>query len=161
MSLPAVDRPHRFSYLAAGIGVALFAGLSSGPKIAAADVSGTAAVDVIQEQAAAPLEPLATLRGRAEQGDLSAQVRLGNAYANGEGVEGDPAEAASWYLRAAERGDTDAQIKLARLYRTGGRGFDMDLVAALRWLTIASTVTPRTGGGNPHRPRRGGARDHT
>jgi hypothetical protein len=93
MSLPAVDRPHRVSCLAACVWVALFAGLPSGSEIAAADVSGTVAVDVIEEQAATSPEPLDALRARAEQGDLSAQVRLGDAYVSGEGVEVNPAEA--------------------------------------------------------------------
>jgi TPR repeat protein len=135
MSLPAVDRPHRVSCLAACVWVALFAGLPSGSEIAAADVSGTVAVDVIEEQAATSPEPLDALRAPAEQCDLSAQVRLGDACVSGEGVEVNPAEAASWYRRAAERGDTDAQIKLASLYRTGAPGIDRDLLAALRWLT--------------------------
>jgi TPR repeat protein len=135
MSLPAVDRPHRVSCLAACVWVALFAGLPSGSEIAAADVSGTVAVDVIEEQAATSPEPLDALRAPAEQGDLSAQVRLGDACVSGEGVEVNPAEAASWYRRAAERGDTDAQIKLASLDRTGAPGIDRDLLAALRWLT--------------------------
>jgi TonB family protein len=125
------------------VGAALLAGLSSGVKIAAEDVSGTPTVDVLPEQAAASPEPLDTLRKRAEHGDLSAQIRLGDAYVSGEGAEVNLTEAARWYRRAAERGDTDAQVKLASLYRTGGRGFDMDRVAALRWLAIASTLSPR------------------
>ena len=44
------------------------------------------------------------LRERAEQGDAEAQWSLGLAYAKGEGVPQDDAEAARWYRLAAEQG---------------------------------------------------------
>jgi len=44
------------------------------------------------------------LRARAEQGDAAAQLSLGLAYAIGQGVPRDYAQAAAWYRTAAEQG---------------------------------------------------------
>ena len=46
---------------------------------------------------------IADLRARAGQGDLSAQVTLGDLYAEGDGVPQDEAEAVRWYRLAAEQ----------------------------------------------------------
>jgi len=45
---------------------------------------------------------VAELRASAEDGDTSAQVDLGDAYASGRGVAQSYAEAARWYARAAD-----------------------------------------------------------
>ena len=53
------------------------------------------------------LEPtpaeIAKVRASAEQGDASAQNRLGIMYKTGRGVPQDDAEAARWYRLAAKR----------------------------------------------------------
>ena len=46
---------------------------------------------------------------RAQNGDAEAQYNLGSAYARGEGVEQDDAEAVKWWRLAAEQGNVDAQ----------------------------------------------------
>jgi TPR repeat protein len=43
-------------------------------------------------------------RAEAERGDPGAQFELGVAYAKGEGVTKDSAEAAKWFLKSAEQG---------------------------------------------------------
>ena len=53
------------------------------------------------------------LRARAEQGEVSAQVNLGDSYATGEGVPQDDVLAYMWYNLAAAQG-------------TRGAGRDMD-----------------------------------
>lgn len=45
-----------------------------------------------------------------------AQPNLGVAYAKGEGVARNEAEAAKWYRFAGEQGDTGGQFSLAGLY---------------------------------------------
>ena len=44
---------------------------------------------------------------------------LGVAYAHGEGVTKDVAEAVRWYRKAADAGDTKAMFNLGVLYRKG------------------------------------------
>ncbi len=55
----------------------------------------------------------------AEQGDLQAQLYLGQIYEKGLGQAPDPQAALRWYQRAAERGFAPAQNALAMLYENG------------------------------------------
>ena len=54
-------------------------------------------------------------RKSAEQGNITAQYRLGMMYLNGEGVEKNKDEATNWLLKAANRGDKAARNQLAEL----------------------------------------------
>ena len=68
-------------------------------------------------------DSLAQIRQAAEQGDVEAQVKLGAAYHNGEGVEQDFAEAVKWFRLAAAQGNAQAQNRR----RTGrNRSSEMD-----------------------------------
>ncbi len=60
-----------------------------------------------------------TCRAEAEQGDPVAQYRLGLMYAEGRGVEKDPARAYRWIRRAADRGLADALFRLGVMYARG------------------------------------------
>ncbi|MBE40311.1 MAG: hypothetical protein CL480_03085, partial [Acidobacteria bacterium] len=62
---------------------------------------------------------IADLRARAGQGDLTAQVALGDLYAEGDGVPQDETEALRWYRRAAEQGDAAAAAWLHRIAEQG------------------------------------------
>ncbi|PLX98391.1 MAG: sel1 repeat family protein [Desulfuromonas sp.] len=55
----------------------------------------------------------------AEQGDPSAQVRLGVAYSTGTGVDADLTKALEWYQKAADQGSPQGQWNLAWLYVKG------------------------------------------
>jgi TPR repeat protein len=55
----------------------------------------------------------------AEQGDLQAQLYLGQIYEKGLGRAPDPAGAMRWYQRAADQGFAPAQTALAVLYENG------------------------------------------
>ncbi len=57
-------------------------------------------------------------------------------YANGEGVEKDPVQAAIFYTRAAMKGNTAAQFNLAALF-FGGDGVPKDFVQAHVWWNIS------------------------
>src|SRR5262249_22824067 len=76
-------------------------------------------------------------RKAAAQGNAFAQSNLGVAYASGQGVAQDLAEAARWYREAADTGDRGAQNNLGILHATG-QGVPQDDVQALVWLSLAA-----------------------
>ncbi|MGL4675798.1 MAG: tetratricopeptide repeat protein [Wohlfahrtiimonas sp.] len=61
-------------------------------------------------------DELPELKNKADEGDLTAQLELGNCYAKGVNVEQNYEEAAKWYELAAAQGDPEAQTELATLY---------------------------------------------
>jgi uncharacterized protein len=73
----------------------------------------------------------------AEKGDSSAQLALGLAYQNGQGVRQDDGIAARWYRKAAEAGNSEAQNHLGIMYMNGS-GVNRDKEEAVRWYLIAA-----------------------
>ena len=73
----------------------------------------------------------------AEQGYADAQQAVAWAYASGEGVQRDAAEAVVWYRRAAEQEHVFSQASLARLYARGD-GIPQDDAEAIRWYQRAA-----------------------
>ncbi len=65
---------------------------------------------------AAGSDLLAGLERRAQAGDVQAQIELGMAYKEGEGVPKDLATARKWFLEAAGQGSADGQYNLATTY---------------------------------------------
>ena len=61
------------------------------------------------------LNSLQTIIKAADEGDVAAQIQLGEKYQNGIGVSQDFKEAENWYLKAAKQGNTYAQHHLAAL----------------------------------------------
>jgi TPR repeat protein len=80
---------------------------------------------------------LASIKARAETGDSKAQVQLGVAYAAGDGVAADDAEAAKWFRRAAEQSDAAGEYSLGEMYLTG-RGVSADSAEAAKWMRRAA-----------------------
>ena len=80
---------------------------------------------------------LAALRVKATAGDVYAQVELGVAYALGEGVPQDDAQAAALYRKAADQGDAGAQCNLGLMY-ANGEGVPQDYVEAVSWYRQAA-----------------------
>lgn len=75
------------------------------------------------------------LQKSAEQGDIRAQTRLGNAYAfGGQGVKESFLAAVRWWRRAAEQGDAEAQYYMAFAYLLGIGGLTRDYEEVLAWL---------------------------
>ena len=74
---------------------------------------------------------------QAKQGNVEAQVVLGEIYEKGLGGMADPALAAQWYKKAAEQGSSRAQINLGHLYEKG-LGVEQNLTEALNWYRKAS-----------------------
>ena len=77
------------------------------------------------------------LRELAEQGDVTAQYKLGTAYENGLCVPIDNEKAVFWYRKAAEQGDGNAQNDLGVMYLYG-EGIDQDKVQAVSWFRKAA-----------------------
>jgi len=73
----------------------------------------------------------------AEQGNVAAQINLGNLYMKGWGVEQNYHLAQHWYLKAADQGERMAQTKLGILYYYG-LGIDKDLAEAAHWFQKAA-----------------------
>ncbi|MEE8202368.1 MAG: tetratricopeptide repeat protein [Alphaproteobacteria bacterium] len=68
----------------------------------------------------------------ADKGNPIAQYSVGWLYANGRGVEKDPAVSRRWYRKAAEQGNVDARNGLAVMYATG-KGVRRDDRKAAHW----------------------------
>ena len=79
----------------------------------------------------------AATRLAAEQGDVVAQHDLGGAYARGEGVPQNYAEAVTWFRRAAEQGHAAAQFALGVAY-SHGEGVAQDYASAHMWANLAA-----------------------
>ena len=73
----------------------------------------------------------------AEQGDATAQYKLGVMYNYGLGVPEDEAEAVRWYRLAADQGDAGAQFNLGVMYGKG-EGVLKDEAEAVRWYRLAA-----------------------
>ena len=69
----------------------------------------------------------------AKQGDLRAQHRLAQMFAECIGVDKDERTALYWYRQAAEQGSVEARYELALMYSLG-RGVTQDHARAAHWL---------------------------
>ena len=81
--------------------------------------------------------PIEEIRQAAEEGDASAQYRLGTNYDWGWGVPEDDETAVKWWRKAAEQGDGGAQSALGNMYYWGW-GVPDDYREAARWYRKAS-----------------------
>jgi len=77
------------------------------------------------------------LLAKATAGDAASEYRVGLAYATGDGVEQDLAQAAAWYRKAAVQGLAAAQLSLGVLY-DHGMGVPQDYEAAAAWYQKAA-----------------------
>jgi TonB family protein len=82
-------------------------------------------------------ESLDETRKKAESGFTLAQWLLGGAYAKGNGVPKDSAEAVKWYRKAAEQGFAMAQSDLGVMYKNG-EGVTKDSAEAVKWYRKAA-----------------------
>ena len=77
---------------------------------------------------------LSALRIEAEHGDAGSQYRLGCQYL----LDGEDAEAATWFRRAAGQGLVGAQLDLGIMYYYGGRNVPQDKTEAAKWFRRAA-----------------------
>jgi TPR repeat protein len=75
-------------------------------------------------------EAVALYRKSADQGDAAGEFGLGRAYADGAGVEPNPALALELYRKAEKKNHAAAIDALARAYRSGSLGLPRDLEQA-------------------------------
>jgi uncharacterized protein len=81
--------------------------------------------------------PVQELRAEAEQGDAIAQLDLGVAYYQGDGVRQNYSEARKWFEKSAQQGVTDAINNMGLLY-AGGKGVKQDWRKSLEWYKRAA-----------------------
>lgn len=74
---------------------------------------------------------------KANEGDASAQLFLGNMYWLGNGVPKDSTKAAKWFQKAAEQNDAVAQYFLGKMYFSGD-GVPKDSTKAVQWILRAA-----------------------
>lgn len=80
---------------------------------------------------------IAQLQSKGDAGDTSAQLALGRAYQDGNGVPQNDELAAKWYRKAAEQGNATAQNNLGIMYRTGS-GVEKNTEEAVNWYRKAA-----------------------
>lgn len=86
---------------------------------------------------------LAHWLGLAKDGDVKAQVYVGEIFERGLGREPDYSRAADWYRQAAEAGSPEAQISLAQLYEKGlGVPRDPDKAERLYQMAFGPDLAP-------------------
>ena len=69
---------------------------------------------------------------KAEQGNTEAQLQLGLAYYNGNGISKNYRKAYSWFQKAAEQGHAEAEFMLGEMLRSGKK-IGKDLKKAFEW----------------------------
>ena len=97
---------------------------------ACADI--TPAVDTSRNNRAEDEATAEALRKSAEEGDASAQNRLGLLYDEGKGVPQDSRQAKEWFEMAAKQEHAGAQVNLGTLY-LHGHGAPQSAQMALFW----------------------------
>ncbi len=79
-----------------------------------------------------------SIQSLADQGNASAQCRLGVMYEEGHGVPQDYKEAMRWYGKAADKGNAEAQCNLGSMYGKG-HGVPQDYEKASMWYEMAAS----------------------
>ncbi|ESQ75778.1 hypothetical protein ABAC402_07370 [Asticcacaulis sp. AC402] len=109
-------------------------------SFALALVPAAPALAQINETTQVPAKPVTSrgedvvrLYGRAKYGNIPDQVRLADAYDDGDGVAKDRALALVWFKAAANYGDAEAQYEMGRAYLLG-QGVPRDTAQAADWL---------------------------
>lgn len=80
---------------------------------------------------------LAMITKSADQGNVDAQVKLGEIYLNGKKIKTDTKKSFYWYKKAAEQNNLTAQKKVA-LMNKKGIGTDINMKQAIYWWRQAS-----------------------
>lgn len=78
------------------------------------------------------------LQEEADKGNSDAQFKLGSAYAYGQNVIRNPAEALKWYRKSAEQGNVYAQFFLGTAYYTGNSIVPKEEAEAMKWYKMAA-----------------------
>ena len=103
--------------------------------------------DTIENDADSMEQAVDTIKKAAEQGDASAQYKLGVLYIQVVGMMQNSARACYWYRKAAEQGQTEAQYMLGLMF-SKGEGVPQDFVQARQWWEKAAAKEAETGDTN-------------
>lgn len=97
------------------------------------------AVTQVQSLAGKPLSPVEInqLQTNAQSGEATAQLTLGKAYEDGNGVPQSDNQALKWYRAAAEQGNPSAQNDVGLMFRLG-HGVEQDKQEAVKWYRKAA-----------------------
>lgn len=100
-------------------------------------ISGCAEVEAPTTVRAIDKATVTALHKSAEQGNATAQNRLGLLYNQGQGVPQDRLLAKQWFEKSAEQGDAGAQVNLGTLYLLGQGALESEQMA-LFWFRRAA-----------------------
>lgn len=78
------------------------------------------------------LTAFSKLQPLADQGNAVAQMKLGDFYLEGQGVQKDEQQAFAWHNKAAAQGNPWAEWRVGNAYRDG-RAIPKDMAAAVSW----------------------------
>jgi len=106
-------------------------------KVGEAYAAGTGAPREPRQLAADYKQAADWYRKAADQGNVPAEIYLGDLYRDGRGVTRDMLHATTWYRKAADQGDAGAQGTLGLLYSVG-MGVQQDYIEAYYWLSLAA-----------------------
>jgi uncharacterized protein len=100
-------------------------------------ISGCAEIEAPTTTRGIEEATVTALRKSAEQGNATAQNRLGLLYNRGQGVPQDRLLAKQWFEKSAEQGDAGAEVNLGTLYLLGQGALESDQMA-LFWFRQAA-----------------------
>jgi len=92
---------------------------------------------VMKRNVGVSAESVEPYRKSAEEGNSDAQIQMGNAFANGSGVERDYVQAVKWFRKAADQGNPNGQTWMGVVY-ADGLGVEKDYSKALKWYRKAT-----------------------
>lgn len=113
-------------------------GITVDTQLSDATSNATKRLDDPQDETAAKNMTLMQTMVRANQGDVHAQVALGDRYRDGREVHQDYQSAMDWYLLADEQSHPRAQVNIGLLYEQGHDGVLQDHSKAFRWFIKAA-----------------------
>ena len=100
------------------------------PALARLTLRGVASVKTVDKPSSGSARPLTR--------DAFAECALGLAYMEGEGIQQDLAQGASWLRKAADQGNAPAQNLLGAMYAEG-KGVRQDYVQAHMWFNLSAS----------------------
>lgn len=83
-------------------------------------------------------EAQSALLAKANSGDVTAQIAVGENFLQGNGVELDCKQAGDWFRKAAEKNAIAGEMRLANFLRDGAKGCPRDMAQAATWYRKAA-----------------------
>jgi hypothetical protein len=137
--IPFRLRPFQYADFRTDYGVGMVELLASlnGEQDSATREAPLAVVPVSSPSKSEEEQKLRELQRRADEGDTSAMIELGNAFYDGQLVRADRSQAFDWFSKAAEAGDAMGMFRVGLLFNAG-EGVEQDQMEAARWYRKAA-----------------------